>query len=187
MKAIKSGEGVEVEGKSEPPELAAKKAGNSKKPIAKKPIAKVVEEEDDDEEEDEEEDEEDEDDEEEEEEAPKKTPGKKTPIKGKPPTKTSTSDSKTSGNKKSTGKKEKKSAPRKEAGSGVIATILEIVQAATSKKPVKKDEIHAKLVKRFPDRDPESLRTTINIQVPSRLNKEKDAGIKRNSDGYYCD
>ena len=80
--------------------------------------------------------------------------------------------------------KEKK-APKKPKGPGVIASIVTILQAATAAKPVTKEVIHEKLVKLFPDRDSESMKTTVGIQVPSRLNKEKDLGIARNDNGYY--
>ena len=81
-------------------------------------------------------------------------------------------------------KKEKKttkksSGPKKP---GVIASILEFIQEHG---PISKEGILKRLAKRFPEREPESMAKTINVQVPSRLNSDKSAGIKKNDKGKY--
>jgi len=55
---------------------------------------------------------------------------------------------------------------------GVIATIVKAIEDA-DEEGISKDEIHALLVKNFPERDPESMRKTVNVQVPGRISKEK--------------
>ena len=78
-------------------------------------------------------------------------------------------------------KKEKKAGGVK--GPGVIATIVETIEAA-GKKGVTKQEIWDILCKKFPDRDTESMRNTINVQVPNRIKKERwPVGVTE--DGYY--
>lgn len=55
---------------------------------------------------------------------------------------------------------------------GVIASIVSIIEEA-GRTGVSKDEILQELGKRFPDRDPERMKKTVNTQVPTRINKEK--------------
>jgi translation initiation factor 1 (eIF-1/SUI1) len=58
----------------------------------------------------------------------------------------------------------KESNPRN--GIGIIATIIENLQ----KKSLSKDEIHQILVKKFPDRPADGMKSTISIQLgPTRL------------------
>lgn len=214
LKAQKKGEEVTItmNGKKEdPPEVAAAKKEHDKKVKGKAPSKAKDEDEEEEEEEDEDEeedaaedyvkdddeddeeesnDEEDEDEEDEEvDEKPKKgkpaakppakKPGKETPA----PKKDDKKPTKKPGKEKDAPKKGK--APPKAAG--VIQCIADIVSAATAKKPITKEQIHEKLCKRFPDRDSDSLKTTVGIQVPSRLNKEKNLGIKKNDRGYYVE
>ncbi len=68
--------------------------------------------------------------------------------------------------KKAAAKKEKKK------GKGVIATIADSIQNA-GKKGVSKEDILKDLESAFPDRNPESMKKTINVQVPNRMSKEK--------------
>src|SRR5690242_9905472 len=67
----------------------------------------------------------------------------------------------------------KGSAKAKDKGPGVIGSILEFLMAATKDAPLTKDALLDKLAKRFPDRDADAMRKTINCQVPGRLSKEK--------------
>lgn len=82
-------------------------------------------------------------------------------------------------------KKEK--APKKEKtekapkGPGVIKSI---VAAIKDDGPITKEEILAKLVELFPDRDAEAMKKTINIQVPNRINKEQDFTIENSDKGW---
>jgi len=55
---------------------------------------------------------------------------------------------------------------------GIIATIVSLIEKS-GKKGITKDEIHEQLVTLFPDRDEKSMRSTINVQVPNRVSKEK--------------
>ena len=86
-------------------------------------------------------------------------------------------------------KAKKKAAGAKKTGGikkvGVIAAIVEILTKATKKKPVTKEDILTLLEKQFPDRATTSMMGTINVQVPSRLKKEKDLNILNDGKGYY--
>lgn len=85
------------------------------------------------------------------------------------------------------GKGEKKAAKeKKEKGPGVIDTIIECLKAASKTNPVTKAEILAKLVKRFPDRREEAMKTTLNIQCPTRLRDGSHAlPIDKNEKGFF--
>lgn len=76
-----------------------------------------------------------------------------------------------------TEKPEKKKGKKKP---GVIATIIKSI----SKKPKTKKQILAKLVKKFPERDADKMMKTINVQVPSRLRKDKELNIQKSDKGY---
>lgn len=78
----------------------------------------------------------------------------------------------------STGKKPEKE--KKKKAPGVIATIAK----AISKKARTKKQILKVLVKAFPERDPEKMMKTINVQVPSRLRKDKGLNIEKGANGY---
>lgn len=72
--------------------------------------------------------------------------------------------------KKAVGKKATKTkpTPAKKATVkklGVVATILSLISA----KPMTKDSIVAELVKKFPDRQENSMRSTVNVQIPGRV------------------
>ena len=66
---------------------------------------------------------------------------------------------------------------------GVIISIVSLIEKS-GKKGVTKDEIHEKLVELFPDRDEKSMRSTINVQVPNRITKEKFE-VEKTKDGSY--
>jgi len=74
---------------------------------------------------------------------------------------------------------------KEDKGPGVIASIVEFLKEATAKNPIDKKTILAKLVERFPERGEDAMKSTINIQVPSRLSKDKGLNIKKNEDGYF--
>jgi len=63
---------------------------------------------------------------------------------------------------------------------GVIAIII---KAIIPKHRTKK-QILAKLEKVFPERSPEKMMKTINVQVPSRLRKDKGLTIEKTDKGY---
>ena len=86
-------------------------------------------------------------------------------------------------------KKTKKRTPKKAAATkakaepkvGIIATIIE----SLSKKAMTKDELLEVLTKKFPERTPEAMRTTVNCQVPTRLASEKGLNITKDKEGRY--
>jgi hypothetical protein len=81
-------------------------------------------------------------------------------------------------------KKAKAPTPRPE-GPGVIASIVEFLSAASATRPLTKKDIHARLVRRFPERNADSMWTTINIQVPSRLLVDRNVRVEKNDKGYW--
>lgn len=83
-------------------------------------------------------------------------------------------------------KKADKKADKKPKGEGVIGVIAKILLAASEKKPVTKDAIVEKLTDKFEDRDPDSMRGTVNVQVPSRISKERDITVHKNDKGYWA-
>lgn len=81
-------------------------------------------------------------------------------------------------------KEKKEKAPKKP---GVIATMIECLRAANSKKPTTKDAILKILVKKFPDREERAMKSTLNSQIPSGLKAEKNLIVKSNDKGYWLD
>lgn len=83
--------------------------------------------------------------------------------------------------------KKKKPAPKPKTpkGPGVIKSIIEFLKKANSKRPLSKDALLEKLEDRFPERTPDAMRTTINIQVPNRLKKEKELDVRKNEKGFW--
>ncbi len=70
-------------------------------------------------------------------------------------------------------KKNKTSSTEKKAKTpGVIATIVSLIEKAP-KKGISKEEILENLEKVFPDREGVSMKKTIQVQVPSRISKER--------------
>jgi len=76
---------------------------------------------------------------------------------------------------------EESSGPKKKRG--VIATIAEIIETA-GQEGVSKDDILEVLVEEFPNREADSMKNTINVQVPTRISKERFS-VERNDDGKY--
>jgi hypothetical protein len=66
---------------------------------------------------------------------------------------------------------------------GIIATIAKLIEDS-GKKGVTKDEILETLKEEFPDRNEQSMKNTINVQVPARINKEKFALKKLEGNRY---
>jgi len=81
--------------------------------------------------------------------------------------------------KKLTGKKS--SEPK---GPGVISTILALVTDAP-KTGISKSEILEKLVEMFPERSKEGMENTINVQLPSRMSKERNIKIEKLETGNF--
>lgn len=87
------------------------------------------------------------------------------------------------GKKKTSGSKEPKAPKEKKVG--VIATIESLLRASSKTAPITKEQILKTLTKTFPDKDPESMRKTINVQVPKRISEEKGLNIKKTEDGEF--
>ena len=77
----------------------------------------------------------------------------------------------------------KKAGPKKASttGPGVIASILEFVKEFG---PVTKKELVEKLAVRFPDRKPEAMAKTVQVQLPKRMSKEKKVNIVKGDKGF---
>lgn len=82
--------------------------------------------------------------------------------------------------------KEKKG-PIKKAGEegkpGIIQTIVSLIEGA-GKKGITKEEILDELKENFPDRNEQSMKNTINVQVPARISKEKFKLVKLEGNRY---
>lgn len=89
--------------------------------------------------------------------------------------------------KKETGSRQGKSPAIAKAGEpgkpGIIATIVDLV-AKSGKKGISKAEILESLKEDFPDRSEQSMKNTINVQVPARINKERFKVVKVGEDRY---
>jgi hypothetical protein len=84
---------------------------------------------------------------------------------------------------KLTGKKSSKSTEPKDPG--VIETILEIVEKANIEKGVSKKAILSKLVAKVPDRAPDGMSKTINVQLPTRMSRERGIAIEKLENGNF--
>ncbi len=69
----------------------------------------------------------------------------------------------------------------KKTGLGVIAFICQTIK---DDGPITKKEILKKMKKEFPDRNEKSMMSTINVQVPGKINREKDFNVEETEDGW---
>ena len=79
-------------------------------------------------------------------------------------------------------------AKKKTKSPGVVASIIEFLTKASKTRPLTKDQLLAKLAKRFPDRAESSMLRTINCQVPNRLWTDKEIEVQKNDKkpaGYW--
>lgn len=161
LAAITKGDGIEIVGDGSNNEEKIVKTAKSEKKVSKKTKAKV---EDEDKDKDEVEDENTDENEDEDDEKPAKKKNK-------------------SEKKDKSEKKEKKNGNTRK-GPGVIAYILELLKKASKKNPISKADILSALTEKFPERKEDSMKSTINHQVPSML---RGAGhnIQKNEHGYF--
>lgn len=131
--------------------------------------------------EDDEEEVEEDDEEEDEEPAPKKTKNKKEKVK-KMPAKTKKVTAIKKVVKKVVAKKAVKEVVKKTAAKkndqkkpGVIASIISILK---KEGPITKEKIVKILTKQFPERDADSMAKTVNVQIPNRIQNERDIQLK---------
>jgi len=68
---------------------------------------------------------------------------------------------------------------------GVIATMIEMMTAASAKKPVTRDRILEELIKRFPDRPVRGMGMSVKVQVPHLIRKRKGIDIQKNENGFW--
>lgn len=66
---------------------------------------------------------------------------------------------------------------------GVVNTIVECLQNS-GKGGISKDEIHKVLVKKFPERSPDSMKNTINTQIPGMLKVRKNIEVVRKGENW---
>lgn len=127
----------------------------------------------------------DEDEDDEEEEAPKKKKSKKDEDEEEADEDDDEEDEEKPAKSKKDKKKVKRDAPGK--GPGIIAEIIRLLKKATEKKPTTKKEVHAKLVEKFPDRNPDSMKHTVQVQIPYFLKNAKGLEVEKNDKGYWLD
>lgn len=70
-------------------------------------------------------------------------------------------------------------------GKGVIATIIEVLESATKKKPATYAFIRDRLAKEFPDRPPAGMKSTVASQVPNGLWSEKKIKVQTDGRGGF--
>ena len=70
-------------------------------------------------------------------------------------------------------------------GPGVIATIFTLVRNS-NETGISKADILAKLTQMFPERAAEGMEKTINVQLPSRMSKERGVVIKKLETGNFA-
>jgi hypothetical protein len=85
--------------------------------------------------------------------------------------------------KKATKKVAAKKSQKK--GPGVIGSLVEWLSAASAAKPLTKAEMLEKLTARFKDREAETMKSTINAQIPTRIAKEQGVKVQKNENGYW--
>ena len=73
---------------------------------------------------------------------------------------------------------------RKDGKPGVCESILEILMKGSAKKPVTQDDFVEKLLKKFPDRDPEAMLKTVRSQLAWHL-PNRGVPVARNNKGYW--
>ena len=66
---------------------------------------------------------------------------------------------------------------------GIISTIVESIEKS-GKKGISKEAILNLLIKEFPDRSADSMKNTINVQVPSRISKERFPLVRMDNGNY---
>src|SRR5207302_9842900 len=70
---------------------------------------------------------------------------------------------------------------------GVIDTIVECLTKASANKPASKDQILERLVKKFPERDPMSMKKTLTGQLSYHLKHNgKIKKLMKSSGGYWA-
>lgn len=116
-----------------------------------------------------------------------KTPAKKKPAEKAAPAEKAPKAAAKPEKKEPAPKTEKQPpAPKAPKGPGVIATICEFLdKAAAGKKTFTRDDIHAQLVKAFPEREASSLMSTVKTKVPGDLSKEKGYIFEKLADGKF--
>ena len=113
-----------------------------------------------------------------EDEDPEEEPEEEAPPTKKAPTRKPAAASK----KPAAAAKEKPAAAAKKPG--VIATIVALIEKS-GKKGITKDELLEKLAVAFPDREEDSMKNTVNVQVPNRISKEKFPVGKTKTGRYF--
>ena len=83
-------------------------------------------------------------------------------------------------------KKSDKNSPKKptEKKVGVIVSIVEFIEAS-GEKGITKKQIVEKIKKRFPERKEKSIQSTVNVQVPGRIRKDRGLNLVKDDEGRW--
>jgi hypothetical protein len=68
---------------------------------------------------------------------------------------------------------------------GVVASIVEFLSRASAERPLTKARLVEKLAKRFPEKDPQSMRNTVNTQISTSLRVLKGIEVQRDGEGGF--
>lgn len=91
------------------------------------------------------------------------------------------------GKAKAGGKTGRQGRAGKNGAPGIIESIIEFLRTGTSGRPLTKDEVLKRLTKRFPDRSADAMKTTISIQIPSRIKSDRGIVVRKNENGYWIE
>lgn len=192
IETLKAGKSITITGTEAKaaPAKEEKPAKKAKAAPAPEPEEDDEEDEDDSEDDDSDEDDSDEDDDEDEDDE-EEAPAPKAKKAAKKPAKDEDEEDDDDDEEEKPAKKESKKGkpfPKgagKDGKPGVIASIVEFLNAASEDKPISKKRLTKKLAERFEDRSAESMAKTVNVQVPNRLMKDKGMNIIKTDKGYY--
>lgn len=70
--------------------------------------------------------------------------------------------------------------PRKKSGPSMVGTVIELLRKASEDKPITKDRIHAQLMKKWPDHNPDSVKDSVSWYISTMQKKQ---GIEVSKDG----
>ena len=76
---------------------------------------------------------------------------------------------------------------KKKKKTGVISSIIDLLNEATKENPISKEGLHKCLVEKFPDRSYAGMMATVSSQVPSRLISDKGLEVEKSANGFWIE
>lgn len=75
-------------------------------------------------------------------------------------------------------------APRKKSGPSMVGTVIELLRKASEDKPITKDRIHAQLMKKWPDHNPDSVKDSVSWYI-STMQKKQGIEVRKDGKGGF--